>query len=83
MRKFMFQITIGDKYFNCGKIWNYYKRLSMDSNKLENNGFFLNEISGFLMKIVLIKYDTDNCLFDKYKNNKLCLLLTLYVMTYF
>jgi len=34
---------------------------------------------GFLKKIRLIQHNTNNCLFDKYKNNKLCLLLTLYV----
>jgi len=31
------------------------------------------------MKIVLIQYNTDNCLFGKYNNNKLCILLTLYI----
>ena len=29
---------------------------------------------GFLKKIRLIQHNTNNCLFDKYKNNKLCLL---------
>ena len=56
----------------------YYKRLTMDSNKLEDNGF--TKISRFfLRKFGLIQYNTDSYLFGKYKNNKLCLLLTLYV----
>ena len=31
------------------------------------------EISGFINKIELIQYNTNNCLFGKYKNNKLSL----------
>ena len=38
------------------------------------------KISGFLKKFWLIQYNTDSYLFSKYENNnKLCLLLTLYV----
>jgi len=43
---------------------------------MEVSGF--TKSPGFLKKIELIQYNTDNSLFSKYKNIKLCLLLPLY-----
>jgi len=77
-KKIYIQIPVGDKNFNCRENMDYYKRLSMDSNKLEVNGFY--EISDFLKKIGFIQCNIDNCLFGHYKNNKLYFLLTLYVI---
>jgi len=57
---------------------NYFKRLPMDLNKMEEYSFM--KSWAFLRKICSIQYNIDNCLFDKYKNNKLCLhyMLTIY-----
>jgi len=64
---FKFQ-SIGNKNFELRKNQDYYGRLSMDSNKLEDNDFF-GKSPVFLRKIGLIQYntDTDCCLFGKYQ----------------
>jgi hypothetical protein len=66
MTKFLFKFQ-SVKKTSIEENLDYYKRLSMDLDKLEDNAFFFYQISGFLKKIGLNQYNADNCLFSKYK----------------
>jgi len=66
------------------KIWIITKDSQLTQMKLGNNGFTKSSVFFFFFffffkKIRLIQYHIDNCLFSKYNNNKLYLLLTFYV----
>jgi hypothetical protein len=56
-----------------------YCKTAFSGLKQAGRQWFLRNLRVFLRRIGLIQYNTDNCLFGKYKNNKLLLLPILYV----